>query len=52
MRLRTIALLLALACSFTATMEAKHKNTNSKHPVKTQKVHKQKVKPQKLHKTA
>jgi hypothetical protein len=42
MKLRTVALAVALACGFTATVEAKNK-TNAKHHVKAHKVKRQKV---------
>lgn len=52
MTLRTIALVLALTCGFTGTIQAKrHKVTPVKHAVKARKVHKQKIRPQKLRKT-
>ena len=47
MRFRTVALALALACGFTASMEAKHKNTYSK-PAKATKLKVKKYKPSKF----
>jgi hypothetical protein len=52
MTIRTVALALALACSFTSSIEAKrHKIISVKHAVKARKVHRQKIRPQKLRKT-
>jgi hypothetical protein len=52
MRLRTIALALALACGFSGTMEAaKHKATTKKVKVKPRKLHKQKIRKLKIKKT-
>lgn len=50
MRFRTVALALALACGFTASMEAKHTNTTQSHskPAKATKLKVKKYKPSKF----